>query len=565
MIERLRYDLPTIPIRDPAAPVVSRQITYAPSRREVWAFGGYENGGSFPTVDELWRYRLDYPRDGWQRVYWTGAGPAGRWGHLQVWDSKRGRLTLFTGSQPSFVILGAGSGWRLDPDALVWEPVGYNVAGRFSPAGWYDPVRDRIVLFGGTAPHPTPTANHVELDPDNTVGGWSAIPVSTAPPARYAAVSAWDPQRAAGVVAFGAPDDFDDAWVYDAANTTWVEQQIAGDARPPGRRFSQGAYSAALGGIVVYGGSDSAPVVYHTDTWLLTAERWRRLYPSAALPHIEAGSMAPHRDGVVLHGGVTQPGNTAELRTWVLGRDEEWAEPEIGLEYDPTAVQVSGSASLIAPGPTSDELISDAVGLPLASIESIISTHTIPAGDSLLYALDLGAGPIYWDSVTGKWLPSDLTAAEMSAPSDVIANVGDLPVGPYPSVILHARLISGGVTSPTITQIEITGDPAAVPFSEPRKCRIHGPILDLDGSPGAGAKLEITGPAGGFFHGALYLSERLASAEADASGQVSIEVYETETISQTVTIAIELGDGQRREATAQIPDRASATLEELLA
>lgn len=111
----------------------------------------------------------------WTQVF-PGTNPGGRWGHAMAYDSRRARSVLVGGSGP-----GPGPG----PFADTWAFDGTNwtmisAAGPSARSGHamvYDPVRDRIVLFGGVLPGPVTVSDTWEFDGTT----WTHVVTATTP------------------------------------------------------------------------------------------------------------------------------------------------------------------------------------------------------------------------------------------------------------------------------------------------------------------------------------------------------------------------------------------------
>src|SRR4030095_16181030 len=121
-------------------------ILDAPGNRLV-VFGGYDNNEAFPEV---------WTRDMSGAAAWTRLdvppGPDARRGHVAVLDSKRRRMVVF-GGQRFYDSSFENDTWALDlSGAPTWERLstGFGAPrGRTWHSAIYDPVRDRVIVFGG--------------------------------------------------------------------------------------------------------------------------------------------------------------------------------------------------------------------------------------------------------------------------------------------------------------------------------------------------------------------------------------------------------------------------------
>jgi hypothetical protein len=109
-------------------------MTYDAARDRVVLFGGSQGGG---TTDATWEW------DGlrWTRMPPSSTGPSARTGARMAYDASRKAAILYGGD-------GRDDTWSWDGRA--WSRVDGRGPGlRAHHAMAYDPVRSRIVVFGG--------------------------------------------------------------------------------------------------------------------------------------------------------------------------------------------------------------------------------------------------------------------------------------------------------------------------------------------------------------------------------------------------------------------------------
>lgn len=169
-----------------------------------------------------------------------------------------------------------------------WSLVGPQAgAQRFTPAVIVDPVRQRLVSFGGADSVVSAATWTFSL----TNGTW--VPLATAgtpPPARRLHGAVYD-SHADRMLVFGGLGDgglLDDVWQLTLSGTpTWSPLAVTGT---PGPRASFGcAYDAAGDRLIVYGGYDSDTLHYGatSDAWALSlagSPEWTELAPTGAGP-----------------------------------------------------------------------------------------------------------------------------------------------------------------------------------------------------------------------------------------------------------------------------------------
>jgi len=101
------------------------------------------------NFQELWALPLSGPAS-WTHLSSSGESPSPRYGYSLIYDEKRDRLVLFNGHS----ILGNGHGpWTLPLSGpFQWQklsPTGWGPWADFGQSAIYDPLRDRMVVFGG--------------------------------------------------------------------------------------------------------------------------------------------------------------------------------------------------------------------------------------------------------------------------------------------------------------------------------------------------------------------------------------------------------------------------------
>jgi hypothetical protein len=229
------------------------------------------SGRVFAGVGETWLYE---PGAGsWDRL--ALAGPAFEPGSRSAYDSQSDRIVLYSAD---------GSTWALDLDAEAWQRMAPSVT---PPArGWgamaYDAEADRIVLFGGIGAGDVHLADTWAYDVDTDT--WSRVETGTTPARRTYAAMTYDPvgQR---LLLFGGANGaweaetvLDDQWSFDLEAAAWTELTPA--SRPPARGWHAMAFDAESGLIVLFGGGPDRRS-YTAETWLYdpVANTWSEWPP----------------------------------------------------------------------------------------------------------------------------------------------------------------------------------------------------------------------------------------------------------------------------------------------
>jgi len=214
---------------------------------------------------------------------WILGGPPVRYGQSAFYDSATNSIFVF-GGQHSRSNLNYGDYWQasrvIGSSNLKWGLVpskGGAPSARFGHTGVYDPLTDRLMIFGGSKG--TCLNDYRVLQHPNLQGGsptWTGVtPAGTAPLPRMMQASAYDPASNTLMI-FGGYDCastyFNDVWVMSNANNasgqpTW--NQLAPDGEPPSVRESSTAiYDPTTNSLIVYGGDEGGTPF--GDLWILS-------------------------------------------------------------------------------------------------------------------------------------------------------------------------------------------------------------------------------------------------------------------------------------------------------
>jgi hypothetical protein len=320
---RAVFDL--TPPRSPPPGRSGHTVIYDPVGRRMVLYGGFPN--------DLWAYSLDTER--WSRLPASGTPPVWRSNHTSVYDPVRHRMIVFGGWQPGG-ITGMNDLWQLTLDPEVrWSalaPAGGPPAARYDHSAIYDPVRDRMIVFGGFGPQ-----GYVRDIWALSLAGtptWSPIVPTSTPTAvntRYGHTAIYDPAGDRMVI-FGGDDNYDygrgEAWSLLLAGTpSWV--QVAPAGGPAERNHHTAMYDATRGRMVIYGGP------YLHDTWALSlgaTPAWEAIGSGTPPTVGEARAIYdPVGDRMVLFGGSDDAGSYQTTTWWLL-----WQDPVTGIPPAPT-------------------------------------------------------------------------------------------------------------------------------------------------------------------------------------------------------------------------------------
>jgi cysteine-rich repeat protein len=218
-------------------------------------FGGFSSGS---VTAETWQYD-----EQWTKIV-SDQIPAARSQSALAYDPKRKLFVMFGGSGS----IGYNDTWEFAAGqwtqriatGLTDSPVGSN------PTMVYNPTLGKMVLFSGYG-----GMNDTWTYQD---GVWTKVPTGGAPPSRYYYAMTFDPIRGK-VVMFGGVSAtvFGDTWEFDGSN--W--HRIVSLQSPPQRYNSSMQFDAGRGVTTLVGGVNSKIVL--SDTWDLDAAGWHRRRP----------------------------------------------------------------------------------------------------------------------------------------------------------------------------------------------------------------------------------------------------------------------------------------------
>ena len=173
-----------------------------------------------------------------------------------------------------------------------------------------DPIRQRLVLFGGT----NGTANQNDTWEWNGAT-WVQVPTAVQPSTRQRFGMVFDGGRGKTVVFGGSAGAarYNDVWEYDGA--TWAQAQPSGVA-PVARDRLAMVYDAARGKTVLFGGRGPTSSNNLADTWEWDGAAFR-LRSAPSLPSARsAHGLADNGTGVILFGGQGASGRLQDTWNW---------------------------------------------------------------------------------------------------------------------------------------------------------------------------------------------------------------------------------------------------------
>jgi len=315
---------------------MSHTLTADPERSRAIQFGGWDGSAAH---SDAWILDLT-GQPQWAKMTPSGSAPGPRFEHIAVLDPTRDRMIVFGGKTN---LIYYGDLWSLDlTGSGAWSPL---AADGTPPAPMetraiYDPVRDRLLFFGGYRPSAA-VAELRELSLSGTPT-WNDVSANgTPPPARYGHTMIYDP-FGDRVIVFGGYTGttyLDDVWELTLAGTpTW--NQLLPSGGPPSLRFGHSAiFDPQRLRMLVFGGFGFSG--FQNDVWALNlaSPSWSLLTLDQGPPtarDFQALEYDAVLDRAVMFGGNNNSG--VQNDTWL-----------IDLENLPTAVEVSAETPYASP------------------------------------------------------------------------------------------------------------------------------------------------------------------------------------------------------------------------
>jgi N-acetylneuraminic acid mutarotase len=189
--------------------------------------------------------------------------------------------------------------------------------GRCLPAFTYDPVNERIMMFGGGIDNKEINDTWVL---DYQTKTWSELNLEISPPARHSAVMVYDSADEV-IILFGGYNGIavaNDLWIFDCKTEMWSEctQEIS----PPGRMSHAMVYDNKNDKVIVFSGyGSSGPNECDIWTYDYPTNTWQEMSPiESPQARYGAGFVYDEADErMLLFGGNDNPsGSTYLSDTW---------------------------------------------------------------------------------------------------------------------------------------------------------------------------------------------------------------------------------------------------------
>lgn len=236
--------------------------TYLPETREILIVGGRDGSGPLPPQ----AYVLDLDTLSWTEL--GGSLPTGVIGCSAVWmpELEGGRAVVFGG--------GGATGfdrttWLYDPQSQTFEArtTLHAPPGRADPEAAYDPVKKRILVFGGGVRPVYPYEHRNDLWAFDGVDWTELTPAEPLPGPRRFSAGALDAEGRRWYVALGTRDeaDYEDFWALDLDADQWVSLDTTDLPSPRG--FAASVWDSASRSFLIFGGLHQPNYAARNDGW----------------------------------------------------------------------------------------------------------------------------------------------------------------------------------------------------------------------------------------------------------------------------------------------------------
>ncbi|HKQ58676.1 MAG TPA: kelch repeat-containing protein [Candidatus Eisenbacteria bacterium] len=368
-------------------------MIHDPLRDRVIVFGGLDYNS---YSSHVWSFSLSSHE--WALLPAAGPGPGERIGHSAVYDPVRDRMVVFGGYNGNGVL---NDVWQLSLSGFpTWSPLavtGTPPVPRYLQSAIYDPVRDRLMVFGGYSD--SGRLNDVWVLPLSGESAWSLLdtgPTTLTPRQEHTAI--YDPVGDRMIVAGGfadGPASQDLCFLSLAGTPTWTCMEPPGGA-PAHRADHAAIYDATGKRMILFAGGNNSIL---NDTWALGLEgapAWVALTPAPPMPSpriFPAASYDPIRHQMVVFGGLSFVEEDARVWTLSLDASPAWTP------YDPPP----------PPPGAPDPYVAEPGGLPVSIYVGQSFTLAILAGNAG-GASDDGRVVVGFPSLTGvndgQWITS---------------------------------------------------------------------------------------------------------------------------------------------------------------
>jgi FlgD Ig-like domain/Galactose oxidase, central domain len=264
-------------ISEPSAPPPPRDqhaaILDAPRRRLI-VFGGLSSGA---LRNDLWALPLEEGAV-WEALVAFGNAPSPRRGHSAVYDPVNDRMIVFGGFDGSY----RADAWQLDlsPSSPEWSQLASApLLGAYGHSAVYDSIQRRMLVFGGSGQACCPTNETWALSLTGEPTWTRLMPAGPLPPPRAGHIGVFDARRNHMLIFGGRSHDvFYGTWALSLTEPPrWTRLNTSGV--PPRREGCFGILDVVEDQLIVMGGWRGENCVETVEALSLAGDRpWRVLH-----------------------------------------------------------------------------------------------------------------------------------------------------------------------------------------------------------------------------------------------------------------------------------------------
>ena len=245
-------------------------MVWDPVDQKVIMFGGHSGGTSYKN--DLWWYDPVSGTNGaWIDKTTTAISPTARYGHAMVWDPIGQKVIMFggRGSTPTY----KNDWWWYDPIENTWidkTTTSVSPTARCEHSMVWDPVGQKIIMFGAYNNNDWPYYRNDLWFYYPVTNTWIEQFTSSTPAERSRHSMVWDPvdQKIIMFGGYGNADSFyNDLWWYDPIENNWTEKKTNGLQDSPSLRQKHSmVWDPIRQKVIMFGGSGPS-ISYKSDVW----------------------------------------------------------------------------------------------------------------------------------------------------------------------------------------------------------------------------------------------------------------------------------------------------------
>ncbi|HEX6810154.1 MAG TPA: hypothetical protein VF384_00900 [Planctomycetota bacterium] len=271
---------------------------FDPMSGNLIMFGGDTGAFPSPASNQTWSYNGTT----WSQLT-PATSPTGKVGMQLVHDQNRGVFVMF-GSVNTSAFGGASVNQHWEFDGATWTQIFPTTTpgGLGNYGACFDLVRNKVVLYGGTANSMFPIAESNTWEYDGT--NWAQVTTAGSPGPLERPAMCFH-AGIARTVMFGGIDPqiggVDTTWLYDGTN--WIAAPVSGP-KPSARTGARMVYDIHRNVCVLTGGADPMTGNPIVDSWEFDGASWKQVQSVTTGRRDAMLVYMPNRQRVVQFGGI---------------------------------------------------------------------------------------------------------------------------------------------------------------------------------------------------------------------------------------------------------------------